>query len=162
MPNKKPTKTKKKSKTAKPAETDTNTKKHRVISPTRRVPQRAASEAKLNQSDMYLKRLQQNQYRIKRTENREKLKELERELELSQMSSWTGDSLINIQKQGKVERIKGQKSKIIDDLQSVTLPDRETLLDTIVNLRQQKNVYEEQLQLFKVSNARYKKLLILA
>jgi hypothetical protein len=43
----------------------------------------AASDAKLNQSDMYLKKLQQNQYRIKRTENREKLKELERELELS-------------------------------------------------------------------------------
>ena len=42
------------------------------------------------------------------------------------------------------------------------MPDKETLYETIVNLRQQKNVYEEQLMLYKVSNARYKKLLVIA
>ena len=96
----------------------------------------AASDAKLAESDAYLKKLHQRQGNMKKKENQERLKELERELELSQMSSWTGESVINITKGNKVERMRSSKTKIIDDLQSITMPDKETLYETIVNLRQ--------------------------
>jgi len=46
---------------------------------------------------------------------------------------------------------------VLDEIYRTGLPDREQLVDTIVALRQDKNAYEEENRLLKVSCARLKK-----
>lgn len=92
------------------------------------------SELKLAEADAYLRKLQQKNKKLKLHDP-----------ELSQMSSWTGESVINL-KSGADKR------------KHASLPDSETLLEDILVLRQTRNINEEQVRLLKVSLARMKKL----
>ena len=55
--------------------------------------------------------------------------------------------------------LKKRKQKVVDDIHATSLPDREQLVDTIVLLRQQKNLNEEENRMLKVACARLKKQL---
>ena len=58
--------------------------------------------------------------------------------------------------------LKKKAGKNLDDIYRTGLPDRESLVDTIVVLRQQINHFEEDNRILKVNNARLKKQLMIA
>lgn len=64
----------------------------------------------------------------------QQVEKLEKDLELSQMSAWTGESIFNINDRER-EEIKKRKKKVLDEIYKVGLPDREELIDTIIGLR---------------------------
>lgn len=72
------------------------------------------------------------------------------------MSNWTAESQFNIDAKEK-EMIKKKQQNVLDNIYKTGLPDREQLVDTIVALRVDKNAYEEENRLLKVSCAKLKK-----
>jgi len=46
---------------------------------------------------------------------------------------------------------------VLDKIWKTGLPDREEMLETIMTLRQEKNIHEEQIRLLKTNTARLKK-----
>ena len=124
-------------------------------------------ERKLAESDAYLRKLQaktaasrpkmsSNMSLVGTSQKREKMAQMERDLELSQMSNWTAESQFNIDAKEK-EMIKKKQQNVLDNIYKTGLPDREQLVDTIVALRVDKNAYEEENRLLKVNCAKLKK-----
>ena len=79
---------------------------------------------------------------------------------MSQLSNWTGGESQFIVDTKEI--IKKKSEKVLSDIFRTGLPDREALVDTIVTLRQEKNLHEEEMRLLKVGNARLKKQLYVA
>lgn len=73
------------------------------------------------------------------------------------MSSWTGESLLNIKGTGTNQALENHVQPHPQSLHKATLPDKEKLLEDILMLRQTRNVNEEQIRLLKVSVQRLKK-----
>ena len=92
-------------------------------------------------------------------QRREKAATFDKEADMSQLSSWTGESQFNVDQR---EVSKKKQEKVLSDIFRSGLPDREALVDTIVTLRQEKNHFEEEIRLLKVNNARLKKQLYIA
>ena len=67
------------------------------------------------------------------------------------MSCWTGESMINIALPQKPE----EKNNLAD-IYRANLPDKESLFNDILMLRQVRNVHEEQIRLLKTTVARLK------
>ena len=82
-------------------------------------------------------------------------------MELSQISNWTGESQFNVETKER-EQVKRKQQSVLDDIHRTGLPDREQLVDTIIALRQEKNLNEEEIRLLKVAYARIKKQLLQA
>lgn len=63
--------------------------------------------------------------------------QLEKDMELSQLSAWTGESVFNVKTQETISKKKRQNT--LDEIYKSGMPDREEMLDTIISLRQTKN-----------------------
>ena len=123
------------------------------------------------ESDAYLRKVNQGtsktssymaKQRMQLLNKKEKVSMMERDMELSQLSNWTGgDSQFNYDIKER-EMLKKKQQKVLSDIHKTGLPDREELVDTIVNLRLEKNLHEEEIRLMKVTCARLKKQLYLA
>lgn len=111
------------------------------------------AERKVAEADVYLKRLNEREQEINHVKFRDSVytREMEKQLELSQMSAWTGDEIGAASK--KPDRPRTSRGR--DPKQ----PDSEKLVETIVTLRQEKNVHEEQIKLLKTAIMRLKKQL---
>ena len=81
-------------------------------------------------------------------------------MELSQLSAWTGESVFNVKTQETISKKKRQNT--VDEIYKTGMPDREEMVDTIINLRQAKNCYEDQIRILKVTCARLQKSLYIA
>ena len=108
----------------------------------RKYPEMSESERRLAESDAFLRKLNQKQAKLRGSQRSQRISEFEKELELSQMSAWTGESIFNVDAKEK-ETIKRKQQTILDEIYKAGMPDREELLDTIMHLRQEKNVREE-------------------
>lgn len=80
---------------------------------------------------------------------------MEKQLELSQMSAWTSDE-VNLNN----KEVKHGAKRLIDKILKVNEPDREEMVETIITLRQQKNIHEEQIKLLKTTVFRMKKQIV--
>ena len=78
--------------------------------------------------------------------------QLEKDMELSQLSAWTGESVFNVKTQETISKKKRQNT--LDEIYKSGMPDREEMLDTIISLRQTKNTQEDQIRILKVTCAR--------
>ena len=67
------------------------------------------------------------------------MKGLDKDMELSQISSWTGESIFNINKKEK-ELLKKKRQNTLDEVYKAKMPDKEEMQDTIIALRQAKNI----------------------
>lgn len=95
------------------------------------------AERRVAEADAYLQRLEEKQEDIQNEKFRDLVytKEMEKKLELSQMSQWTEDiTLVN------KEVKKGQK-RLMDKALKASEPEREAMVETIISLRQQKNIH---------------------
>ena len=123
-------------------------------------------ERKLAKADAYLRKIQPKattlgQQRMKLVYKKEKVGQLEKDMEMSQLSTWTAESQYNIDAKEK-EILKRKRQTILSEITRTGLPDREQLIDTIVALRVEKNHHEEETRMLKVSCARLKKQLVQA
>ena len=135
------------------------------VSPTsKRYPEMSEHERKLAESDAYLRKIKPKgdnaaRQRQQLLQRREK-PQFDKEAELSQISNWTGESQFNV---GAAEMLKKKhQSKVLGDIYRTGLPDREQLVDTIVVLRQEKNMFEEEIRLLKVTCAKLKRQILMA
>ena len=78
-------------------------------------------------------------------------------MELSQMSSWTGESVFNVKTTNALK--KKQRQNYVDESYKKSMPDKEEMVDTIIALRQTKNIQEEQVRILKVTVAKLQKSL---
>lgn len=106
----------------------------------KKYPELTESERKLAEADAFLRKLQQKKLP----------KPQEKDPQISEMSAWTGESVININ--ASPER----KKNHVDEIHKANLPDKEALFNDIMTLRQVRNVHEEQIRLLKTTVARYK------
>ena len=98
----------------------------------RRYPEMSEHERKLAESDAYLRKMNAKtqssatarQQRALLMQKREKVAQMEREADLSQMSSWTGESQFNVDTKER-EQVKRKQQKVLDDIYRTGLPDRE-------------------------------------
>ena len=58
---------------------------------------------------------------------------MEKDMELSQLSSWTGESVFNLKTKETLAKKKRQNN--IDEIYKAGMPDREEMVDTIIALR---------------------------
>lgn len=91
----------------------------------KRKPDTSSQDRKLQEADMYLRKLHEKQQHHQQ-------KPPEFEGDMSELSSWNGDS-INIKPQGHPQSLYAHKG----------LPDKERLLEDILVLRQTRNINEE-------------------
>ena len=94
------------------------------------------AERKVAEADVYLKRLKDKEQELSHVKFRDSVytREMEKQLELSQMSAWTGDEVAAPKKHDRPKTSRGRDPQ---------QPDPEKLAQTIVTLRQEKNVHEE-------------------
>ena len=116
------------------------------------------------EADAYLRKIQPAKNTMAKQRQmllskKEKAASFDKEAELSQLSSWTGESQFNIDSR---EALRKKAGRNLDDIYKAGLPDREALVDTIVTLRQEKNIHEEEIRLLKVNNAKLKRDLYIA
>lgn len=102
----------------------------------RRYPEMSEHERKLAESDAYLRKLQAKNA-ASRPKNiglvlvnsnpskREKLAHMERDLELSQLSSWTAESQFNNLDAKEKDMIRKKQQNVLDQIYRTGLPDRE-------------------------------------
>lgn len=120
-------------------------------------------ERKMAESDAYLRKIQVRtaKQKIMVAQKRDKVAQIEKDMEMSQISNWTDESKFNIDAKER-ETLKKKQMQILDNIHRTGLPDREQLVDTIVALRVEKNHSDEENRLLKTSCARLKKQLAIA
>ena len=69
----------------------------KYASPSKRsFPDLSETDRKLAESDAYLRQIQQKQLKLLMDKERKPVSKMEKDMELSQISSWTGESVFNV------------------------------------------------------------------